>query len=54
MASIETKDLKRYFSDLFYIDVASVSNTIQIYRSKTSMYEFRVKTELSLACNHYN
>ena len=51
MACIEEEESKQQsFSNYFQIDVMAVTNNIQIRRDATSIYEFTVKTELSLAC----
>ncbi|CDW82625.1 ph domain containing protein [Stylonychia lemnae] len=50
MACIDTGVNAKIFSDHFIIDVAAVTNTIQIKKSKFSVFEFKVKTQLSLAC----
>lgn len=51
VACIEDFDLHKAYSSPFNIDVAAVSNTIQIkQKDQNAFHEFTVKTELSRAC----
>lgn len=51
MACIEDFDMLRGFSSPFNVDVATVTNTIQIRKKEQlACHEFTVNTELSRAC----
>ena len=50
MICIESQNRDKNFSNPFAIDVAAVTNTICVRKEFNIIYEFTVKTELSLVC----
>jgi len=50
-ACLEDFDLQKFYSKPFTIDIAGVSNTIQVKKRGSNAYhEFSVNTELSRVC----